>query len=120
MNKQQRKQLEVIANNLEAISGCPSETVEDWAAIAEAIGGAQSEIESMRDDEQEKMDNMPESLQGSERHSALEDAISSLEDAMASLEEAKGVAEDKDRDLDSFEDVVCESAADAADTLRSI
>lgn len=47
-------------------------------------------LEAIRDDEQEYFDNMPESLQGSARGEAAEDAISNLEDAIRSAEDAMG------------------------------
>lgn len=46
------------------------------------------EIEAVQDDEQEALDNMPESMEGSKRYSAMESAIESLQSAMDSLDEA--------------------------------
>lgn len=51
-------------------------------------------LEAIRDDEQEYFDNMPESLQGSARGEAAEDAISNLEDAIGFVEDAIRSAED--------------------------
>jgi hypothetical protein len=65
MNKGQRLALSDILNKLEAIKG---------------------EIESMGDEEQEKFDHMPESLQNSERGQAIEKAADVLGEAVISLE----------------------------------
>lgn len=45
-------------------------------------------IESIRSDEEEYMDNMPENLQGSSRYSDAEDACNCLEDAISDIESA--------------------------------
>lgn len=45
------------------------------------------ELETLRDEEQEYFDNMPEGLQNSERGQAAESAASNLSDAYDDLEE---------------------------------
>lgn len=64
-------------------------------ALADRLENLKSELESILDDEDNSRDNMPESLQGSERYETSEnasvnmgDAISSLEEAISSIEEA--------------------------------
>lgn len=73
MNKQQKKQIAIWLDSLESIK---------------------SGIEEMQSEEEEKYDNLPESLQDSERGEAmcqasenLELAAGSLDDAIASLYE---------------------------------
>lgn len=63
--------------------------------IAGQVSDLLSEVESIRDDEQEAFEGMPENLQDSDRGQAsaaavegLEAAMSSLEDAISSLEES--------------------------------
>lgn len=73
MNKQQRKELQGYADSLEEIK---------------------SNIETMMEEEQDKLDNMPESLQESERGEAMQEAIENLESASSSLEEAIGYLEE--------------------------
>lgn len=75
MNKQRREELSKIYSELE---------------------GLQARIEAVRDEEQETYDNMPESLQGSERGEQsqaaideLENATSSLTDVLSNIETAK-------------------------------
>ena len=51
-------------------------------------------LESVRDEEEECMDNMPENLQGTERYESMEAAVSDLEDVMDSLETAESTLED--------------------------
>lgn len=67
MNKKQRLNLETI---LDKIDEC------------------QNELDFIKDEEQEKLDNMPENLQGGERYSQMENAISCLDDAVSNLQSA--------------------------------
>ena len=46
-----------------------------------------NDIEYVRDEEQEKIDNMPDNLQGSEKYSLMEEAVSNLDDALSQLED---------------------------------
>lgn len=69
MNKMRRKKISSIVSDLTRI---------------------QEEIESIRDDEQDYFDNMPENLQGSERGEIAESAIDALDAASGNLEEAIG------------------------------
>ena len=56
--------------------------------IANAMEELKSRLETVRDEEQDAFDNMPESLQESERGEAMQEAIDNMEYAMDSLEEA--------------------------------
>lgn len=67
MNAKGRKELRSYVDQLEEIKSC---------------------IETMQEDETEKLDNMPEGLQESERGEAMQEAIENLESASSSLEEA--------------------------------
>lgn len=73
MNKDRRKALEELSSRLGEIVG---------------------ELESLRDEEQEYFDNMPESLQGGDRGSDAEQAIGSMETALDLLEEVAGHIDD--------------------------
>lgn len=55
------------------------------AAIYDKITELQEMIGEIRDEEQEAMDNMPESLQGSERYETMEAAVSALEEAIDNM-----------------------------------
>lgn len=67
MNAKGRKELCSYVDQLEEIKSC---------------------LETIQEDETEKLDNMPESLQESERGDAMQAAIDNLESAASSLEEA--------------------------------
>jgi F0F1-type ATP synthase membrane subunit b/b' len=56
--------------------------------IEDKIGELKSELETIRDEEQEYIDNMPESLQSSEKHEAGEVAVENMENIIDSLSEA--------------------------------
>ena len=47
-----------------------------------------SELECLKEEEEEYRDNMPENLQGSERYERADEACDSLDSAYSSLEEA--------------------------------
>jgi len=64
------------------------------------IAGAVSElsdihgfIDSLKDDEQEYFDNMPESFQNSEKGEAAQAAVDAFDSALASIDEAKDFLE---------------------------
>jgi len=58
------------------------------AKVVTQIEGIQTEVESILSDEQEYVDNMPESLQIGERLESAEYAIDHLEQVDGGLEEA--------------------------------
>ena len=57
-------------------------------AAIDHLDQAASIVESVRDEESDCKDNMPESLQDSERYEAMENAVDALEDAITSINEA--------------------------------
>jgi len=60
----------------------------DLARALELLSEAQNIIETAQEEEQEYLDNMPESLQSSDRYYAAEAAADALTEALSSLEEA--------------------------------
>ncbi|MEL7586653.1 MAG: hypothetical protein AAGU19_08050 [Prolixibacteraceae bacterium] len=66
MNKQRRKQLREIADKLADLN---------------------ADLESLKDEEQEAYDNLPESLQDGERGQTMNEIIDTLDTAFYSLEE---------------------------------
>ena len=73
MNKARRKALEEIADRLSVLM---------------------AELDSLKDEEEEYRDNMPENLQDGERYEKADSACSSLGDAIADLESAIGSVEE--------------------------
>lgn len=57
-----------------------------WAVISQ-FETVQEELEVLKDEEQDYLDNIPENLQGSERYEVAENAVGFLEDALSSLED---------------------------------
>lgn len=53
-----------------------------------SLNEIKDKLESMRDDEEMKYDNMPEGLQDSERGEQMQEAIDALENACTGLDEA--------------------------------
>ena len=58
------------------------------AAIMERLEEVKADLEMVLEEEQEAMDNVPESLWGSERYERMEEAVSNMEDAVSGLEDA--------------------------------
>ena len=58
---------------------------------------AQEIIEACKDEEEDAFDNLPESIQGSERGETMEDYITYMEDALGSIADA----------IDSADEVFC-------------
>lgn len=74
MNKQDRKRLTKFS--------------ERCGSIQDLIEELKGEIEQIQENEQNKFDNMPESLQNGEKGEAVQSAIDSLVDVINALEEA--------------------------------
>ncbi len=53
-----------------------------------SLNEIKDKLDSMRDDEEEKYDNMPEGLQDSGRGEQMQEAIDALENACTGLDEA--------------------------------
>lgn len=54
----------------------------------EALIEITDKLESIRDDESEKYDNMPDGLQNSERGEKMQEAIDNLDSTISAIEEA--------------------------------
>lgn len=55
--------------------------------IINAIQDLKSDLEIVHDEEEEAMDNMPESLQDSDRYCAMEEAVDSMDNALDELDD---------------------------------
>lgn len=63
-------------------------------AAVDMLRQSKSIVERAQEEEQDALDNLPESLEDSERYSKMEDAAGSLSDACDALDEAIGLIED--------------------------
>jgi hypothetical protein len=80
MNKARRKQLDEFFKQIE--------DVKEKLAHVPALDDLHSDLETLKDEEQESFDNLPEGLQGGERGQAIEAAVGALDEALDSLQEA--------------------------------
>lgn len=62
--------------------------------IADALNELKSQIDELHDEEQEAFENIPESLQGTERYEIAENAVDMLESASLRVENAITFLED--------------------------
>lgn len=60
----------------------------DLMKISEQVEELSSDIERIRDGEEEKLDNLPESLQDCNKAEAFQEVIDFLDDALTSMTEA--------------------------------
>jgi len=91
MNKNRRKEIDAVMADIEKLR----------AALDAVKGGFQEALEALetiRDDEQEYFDNMPESLQSGEKGGDAEAAISALETAIDAVSEITEI----DADIDAI------------------
>jgi hypothetical protein len=72
VNKDRRKALSDLVDRIGLMSGMRDDIV--------------SELEALKDEEQEYFDNMPESLQGGDKGQLAEQSISSMDDAINELD----------------------------------
>jgi len=64
------------------------------ANVAEEACGLSFRLEELKDEEQEYFDNMPESIQGSEKGELAESAINAMQSAIDTIEDAVGLIEE--------------------------
>lgn len=55
--------------------------------IINAIQELKNDLEVVHDEEEDAMDNMPESLQDSDRYCAMEEAVDSMDNALDELDD---------------------------------
>lgn len=95
MNK--RRRAEIAAVILAILSIKQKVGTDD---LSDSIDSAAGDVRSIRDDELESLNNMPENLEGSQRYDAMEAAVDNLEDAMDALDDALRCIEDEDSNDD--------------------
>jgi len=66
----------------------------ELAAINETIADLRSKLQEILDAEQEAFENMPESLQDSERGEKSQNAISEMENAIGNLDDTESAIEE--------------------------
>lgn len=57
-------------------------------ALINALNDLKSDVELLQEEEQEAFDNLPESIQETERGESMQDAADSMSDAMDLIDEA--------------------------------
>jgi vacuolar-type H+-ATPase subunit E/Vma4 len=88
VNKQQRKQRDLIVASFNQYLDADLVSLTNRATMRECIDNARGSLESMQEEEQDKYDNMPESLQGGDKGDQLQTVIDALETAVSALQEA--------------------------------
>lgn len=106
MNKDRRKQIDTCMNDVEKLkteveefaSTLSSDTEKEIIADKEEnwsgkVSDIKSDLESLRDEEQDYYDNMPEGFQNGEKGEAAQSAVDALENAITQLEELENCTE---------------------------
>lgn len=86
MNRAQRQDLKRMAVYLTELSHKEDVTLEELQSMASESAG---EVEMMADEEQDKLDNMPENLAFSSRADDYQDNIDALYDIMSTLRDVE-------------------------------
>lgn len=89
MNTARRKQIAKIAKSIREVQ--------------EIMDGIRADIEGIQDEEQEAFDNLPESIQESERGENSQYAIDELEDILSNLDTIKDDVENLADQCENFE-----------------
>lgn len=89
MNKYRRKVLNAIENKLSNFES-ENDPSQDLSFFQEI----HADLESVKEEEQEAFDNLPEGLQQAERGSAMEQAIDNLDNAMDAIQTCIDAAEE--------------------------
>lgn len=120
MNKQQRIEISNAFSDVDFSSDhiATLETEGSREEYVKELETLKETLESIRDDEQEKFDNMPEGLQASERGSTLESNVSELDDAITNLNDAIDAVKN-DYPAKPDESNVEEWAANIADQIEN-
>lgn len=94
MNKQRRKaissEITYVAGKIELLQAA----IAAGTLVDEEFAIDAGSIETIRDDEQEAYDNLPESMQGGDRGDVMQDAIQYLDEAINGVEEACSLIDD--------------------------
>lgn len=83
MNKDRRKEIDALVEQLIPLQN-------KWEEIRSACDDLKSQVETIRDAEQEYYENMPENVQGGEKGEAAAEAVSRLDEAITALEVVDG------------------------------
>lgn len=119
MNKQQRKQLAIIESSISHLAELEPNEAVNWAEAIEKLEDALSNVQEIRDEEQDKFDNLPEGLQASGKGDDIQSAIDALDSAVTDLEAAIESAKGKDSNEDKVESV-SESVQSAIDSIGEV
>lgn len=122
MNKERRKTLADLAKQIRDLGNSDAAnayfaarvTMNDAAASLEgALGDLADQIESVRNDEEEYKENMPEAMQSGDKGERADEAISQIDSAFNNVEELRDAlselqGEDGPFDLDKLEQAASE------------
>ena len=91
MNNARRRAIKRVITQLESLA-------EEYK---DKLNDIQNEVESIQSDEQDALDNMPESLMGSDRYSAIEEASMYLDEAVFAFDEVLSAVDDSVQQITS-------------------
>ena len=87
MNEARRKAINLLDKDIEKLADLHAAMKSAIQSYNEAREELKDEVESIRDEEQEYFDNMPEGLQGGEKGEKAQEAIDALERAITLVED---------------------------------
>ena len=105
MNKQRRKEINAVVNKMYGIQNKLQSAFDD-TVIYDALSDICSDVQSIYEDEEYYMNNIPENMQSGQRYASAEEACNNLENAIDSIEYAMNNVNDKDNVNDSIEEAI--------------
>lgn len=98
MNNQIRKQLNDLQDRITEFRKVRDNIKNQLTEAKVSLENIKNDVESIRDEEQDKFDNLTEGLQQSEKGQAIEAAVTELESAQQALDEYYDAFEIEDDD----------------------
>lgn len=99
MNKVRRTNLSTLSNTLDEIAAkLDGETEINWEAIKGEIDDAKSQLDDLKDEEQDYYDNMPSGLQSGDKGDSATSAIDEMESGLNDLGDAVDACDTQNAD----------------------
>ena len=109
MNNKRRKLLQKLVDSIDTLRSSVDEPSQG-NSLATELANLKMDFDFIRSDEQEAFDNLPESLQESERGTAAQEVIDKLDEPMALFDEIEDALSTVSQTLGSLYDALEEAA----------
>lgn len=118
MNRDRRKQISSLRSDITDLVGkINDEGSEDWPNRMSEIADFHDRAEAIRSDEEEYLENMPESIRNGDKGDTVQGAVDALNNAVEALEKAGDLCDDESPDMGEVTEALeeAETALDEAE-----